>query len=60
MTICEKHVGFKNERCKECIQEWREQTQPIFDWQYEVANGDTILGYAEWADHKNESERGKS
>ena len=21
---------------------------PISDWQYEVANGDTVLGYSEW------------
>lgn len=22
------------------------------DWQYEVANGDTVLGYADWIAHK--------
>ena len=25
------------------------------DWKYEVSNGDTILGYWEWLDHKKES-----
>ena len=28
---------------------------PITDWQYEVANGDTKLGYAEWLEHQIES-----
>lgn len=26
------------------------------DWQYEVANGDTLLGYAEWVKHQTEAE----
>jgi hypothetical protein len=26
------------------------------DWQYEVENGDTVLGFAEWLEHKKESE----
>lgn len=25
---------------------------PIEDWQYEVRNGDTYLGYAEWVAHR--------
>ena len=25
---------------------------PVADWQYEVANGDTRLGYADWRSHK--------
>src|ERR1700691_5628722 len=25
------------------------------DWQYEVANGDTVLGYAEWVQHQQEA-----
>jgi hypothetical protein len=25
------------------------------DWQYEVANGDTVLGLAEWIEHKREA-----
>lgn len=24
----------------------------IDDWKYEVANGDTMLGYAEWLEHQ--------
>ena len=27
---------------------------PISDWRYEVANGDTMLGYMEWVEHKVE------
>tara|TARA_R110002096_G_scaffold192444_2_gene374045 strand:+ start:1523 stop:1657 length:135 start_codon:yes stop_codon:yes gene_type:complete len=27
---------------------------PVEDWQYEVANGETRLGYAEWAEHRAE------
>ena len=29
---------------------------PKVDWQYEVANDDTVLGYAEWVEHKVESD----
>lgn len=29
---------------------------PIEDWQYEVANGDTVLGYEEWKSHKQGAE----
>lgn len=29
---------------------------PFTDWQYEVANGDTVLGLDEWRRHKTESE----
>lgn len=32
-----------------------EEKYPTADWQYEVANGDTRLGYAEWVEHKVES-----
>ena len=28
------------------------------DWQHEVANGDTVLGYAEWLEHKHEADKG--
>lgn len=31
---------------------------PISDWQYEVANGDTRLGYADWLNHKLEALKG--
>lgn len=30
----------------------------IADWQYEVNNGDTVLGYEEWVKHKIEAEHG--
>jgi hypothetical protein len=26
------------------------------DWKYEVENGDTVLGYAEWVSHKEEED----
>lgn len=29
---------------------------PEDDWKYEVANGDTRLGYADWVSHKLESD----
>jgi hypothetical protein len=28
---------------------------PKEDWQYDVANGDTKLGYEEWLEHQEES-----
>jgi hypothetical protein len=30
---------------------------PRSDWHYEVKNGDTILGYKEWVEHRKESEK---
>lgn len=36
---------------------WQENTDyPVRDWQYEVTNDDTRLGYQDWVDHKIESE----
>jgi hypothetical protein len=33
---------------------------PVDDWKYEVANGDTVLGYWEWAfHHESDPEAGK-
>lgn len=29
---------------------------PKTDWQYEVANGDTVLGWVEWEQHKKDAE----
>jgi hypothetical protein len=29
---------------------------PKSDWQYEVKNGDTVLGYKEWVEHRIESD----
>ena len=33
-----------------------EKNYPMSDWRYEVANGDTKLGYAEWLEHRREAE----
>ena len=36
---------------------WAERPgHPSEDWKYEVANGDTRLGYREWARAREESE----
>jgi len=32
------------------------EVYPVSDWQYDVANGDTKLGYHEWVLHKIEAE----
>jgi len=29
---------------------------PVSDWKYEVSNGDTKLGYAEWLEHQLEAD----
>ena len=29
----------------------QDKNYPVSDWQYEVANGDTILGYQGWVEH---------
>lgn len=35
---------------------WKEDPiYPVKDWQYEVANNDTRLGYQEWVKHQKES-----
>ncbi len=32
---------------------WGESPKfPVSDWQYEVANGDTRLGYTDWVENK--------
>lgn len=33
---------------------WQD-AHPVSDWQYEVANGDTMLGYLEWLQHQIEA-----
>jgi len=40
------------------IEPFREPSDlyPIEDWQYEVRNGDTTLGYAEWMGHRLEAD----
>lgn len=37
-------------------EELDEARWPLEDWQYEVQNGDTVLGLVEWRKHKQESE----
>lgn len=32
---------------------------PKSDWQYEVKNGDTCLGYADWVSHSAERDEGR-
>jgi hypothetical protein len=34
-----------------------EEKFPMEDWQYDVANGDTKLGYADWVLHNVEAEQ---
>jgi hypothetical protein len=29
-----------------------EKRFPLDDWKYEVGNGDTVLGYADWLEHR--------
>jgi len=36
-----------------------EELYPIEDWRYDVANGDTKLGYKEWVEHNVESHKGE-
>jgi hypothetical protein len=38
-------------------QERAREKFPVADWRYEVANGDTVLGYEEWLLHQLEAER---
>ncbi len=43
------------------VEHWDEHPgQPVADWQYEVANGDTRRGYHEWAEAKSRDEEGES
>lgn len=39
------------------LQPWADDPlYPVSDWQDEVANGDTRLGYIEWVEHRRESD----
>lgn len=38
----------------ELIEVLDEDLYSVTDWQQEVANGDTILGYVDWVEHKIE------
>jgi hypothetical protein len=58
--------------CHEAIPDYRAQVDkacgiltdeerfPLTDWQDEVRNGDTRLGYREWLQHRKESEQGQA
>jgi len=35
-----------------------EEKYPIDDWRYDVAEGNTVLGYAEWVQHRKEADEG--
>ena len=37
-----------------------EEMYPLEDWQYDVANGDTKLGYGHWIVHNVESHKGET
>ena len=39
------------------VDPWADPTGEIKDWRREVANGDTVLGFQDWKDHKRETER---
>ena len=39
-------------RMAEILKALENDPYPIEDWKYEVANGDTVLGYEEWKEHK--------
>jgi hypothetical protein len=42
---------------EEAVVEQDEDTWPVEDWRYEIANGDTLLGYADWVEHQKEMDR---
>lgn len=44
-------------RCAECREKAKRAAKPddrLYDWRYDVANGDTLLGYQEWCEHNPE------
>lgn len=54
-TVCEPVEPFKGELPAE-LDPWAEKPgHPIGDWQREVHEGDTMLGYAEWVEHRVEA-----
>lgn len=41
------------------MSEWPQSDQEridFVDWQYEVSNGDTVLGFRDWVSHRDESD----
>lgn len=50
-------------KCVDCQKEYMDvgdKNYPRSDWQYEVSNNDTTLGYDEWVGHKHESDEGST
>ena len=40
------------------ISHWEDDPEfPVEDWKYEVANGDTRLGYFEWVEHQRDAKK---
>ncbi|MGA3118397.1 MAG: hypothetical protein ABSF90_28720 [Syntrophobacteraceae bacterium] len=40
------------------ISHWEDDPEfPAEDWKYEVANGDTRLGYPEWVEHQRDAKK---
>lgn len=65
LVPCEEHIISFEEGCEACEaevdaqEEDREGLALALDWRYEVANGDTRLGFVEWKAHKQEAEKGE-
>ena len=57
-ALCDSCIGKLAVAIAKCIGHKPEDEQKYSksDWKYEVANGDTNLGYHEWLDHMIESE----
>ena len=58
---CNEFVNTTEERAHRCAKPIRDvwgadSRWTVTDWQYDVANGDTRLGYWEWVDHNEECE----
>lgn len=56
--IEDSNFGYLRDRVNEFLQENNDKNEdsrfPISDWQYEVANGDTRLGYQKWVETRKE------
>lgn len=42
--------------CESPFGHWETTPEAVADWKYEVANGDTLLGFHEWAATRDENE----
>jgi len=54
--IISKLLPLQSNRNRLTLDYWNDEYPgyPVADWQYEVANGDTRLGYWEWAEAREE------